>query len=66
MRAFESVISAGLAFAAVPESVADQLLALTFLNHGVVGNPVDNLTLLTQCAGFSEDTVQARRAVCST
>lgn len=65
MRGFVSVVSAGLAFlnqgvVGSPENVADQLLALAFLNKGVVGSPDDNLTLLTQCAGFSEDTVQAR------
>ena len=40
--------------------ISAQLNALTFLNEGSVGWPGENLTLLTQCAGFSEDTVQVR------
>lgn len=59
MRVIATVIAAALALAA-PGNIADQLLAIKFLNVGVV-TPSDNLTLLTQCAGFSEDTAQVRR-----
>ena len=55
-----AILVCSLADAIGAEDIADTLLALTFLNHGTVGLPSDNLTLLTQCAGFSEDTAQVR------
>jgi len=57
-----AILACSLAYAIAADAggIADTLLALTFLNHGTIGLPSDNLTLLTQCAGFSEDTVQVR------
>jgi hypothetical protein len=49
---------AGASYAHAQGDVSADLLQLNFLNAGLVGYSGDNLTLLTQCSGFSEDTVQ--------